>query len=97
MQIEGGKFTPLVFTTSGGMAKEAKAFYDSLAQLISDKKQEPRSYITAWLRTRLSFALVRSALLCLRGSRTSNIKRIDIQHLAFEQQVIEGRIKNLEI
>ena len=97
LQIEGGTFTPLVFTTSGGMAKEAKAFYDSLAQLISDKKQEPRSYITAWLRTRLSFALVRTALLCLRGSRTSNRKRIDIQHMAFEQQVIEGRIKDLEL
>ena len=95
-RVEQGTFTPLVFTTSGGMAKEANIFYKRLAQLIADKKKEPRSYITAWLRTRMSFALVRSALLCLRGSRSSNKKYVEISNIDFEQVVVESRIEKLE-
>ena len=95
-RVEQGTFTPLVFTTSGGMAKEANIFYKRLAQLIADKKKEPRSYITAWLRTLMSFALVRSALLCLRGSRSSNKKHVEISNIDFEQVVVESRIEKLE-
>ena len=93
--VEQGTFTPLVFTTSGGMAKEAQYFYKRLAQLMADKRQEPRGYTTSWLRTRLSFALVRSAILCLRGSRTSN-PATKIRGLDFEEAVVESRLEKLD-
>ena len=57
-EVEHGTFTPLVFTSSGGMAPQAIIFYARLAQQIAEKKQQPRSCVTAWLRCRLSFSLL---------------------------------------
>ena len=71
LQVEMGTFTPLVFTSSGGMAKECSLFYSKLAEMIAEKRNQPKSIITSWLRSRLGHSLLRSALICLRGSRTS--------------------------
>ena len=38
--------------------------------MIANKRKEPTSVITNWIRTKLNFALLKSNLLCLRGSRT---------------------------
>ena len=62
MEIEQGTFTPLVFTTTGGMADECVKYHSRLAELIANKKGE--SYSSA------ISAIVRSAILCLRGSRS---------------------------
>ena len=71
MEIEQGTFTPLVFTTTGGMADECVKYHSRLAELIANKKGE--SYLSAkesYSRAKVSFAIVRSAILCLRGSRS---------------------------
>ena len=68
-QVDQCSFTPLVFTTSGGMGSNAKCFYASLADIIAEKKHQPRSHVVAWMRCRLSFSLLRSALLGLKGIR----------------------------
>ena len=91
-QVEQGSFTPLVFTTSGGMGPEAKLFYSHLTEKLSEKKRQPRSQITAWLRCRLSFSLLRSSLLCLRGTRTSPFKPVSVEGMDFEAEVVESRI-----
>ena len=39
-QVEQGSFTPLVFTTAGGMGPQAKIFYSRIADQMSDKRQE---------------------------------------------------------
>ena len=70
-EVERGSFTPLVFTTNGGAAPEAATFLKRLASQISDKKNEPYSVVMNFLRCRLSFSLLRSSLLCLRGSRSN--------------------------
>ena len=67
LDIEHGTFTPLVFTT-GGMGKECLMYHSRLAQLIVIKKGEQYAKTISWIRTRTSFALLRSALVCLRGS-----------------------------
>ena len=36
--IEQGKFTPLVFTTTGGMEEECKKYHSRLAELIAMRK-----------------------------------------------------------
>ena len=69
--VEHGVFTPLVFSTSGAMGREATTFYKQLADLLSDKQDKAYSLIMGWLRCRLSFAILRSAIVCLRGSRSS--------------------------
>lgn len=67
--IEHGCFTPLVLATTGGMAPEATTFYKRLADLIATKRDSSYSVTMGWLRCRLAFAMLRSALLCVRGSR----------------------------
>ena len=40
MEVEQATFTPLVFTTTGGMAGECRRYHNRLAQLLADKKGE---------------------------------------------------------
>ena len=90
--VDQGSFTPLVFTTSGGMSPKAKCFYSRLAELMAEKKHQPRSQVVAWMRCRLSFSLLRSALLCLRGTRYSAPTPTDISSLDCEATVVESRL-----
>ena len=61
-EVEMGCFTPLVFSTVGGMGREAMATFKRLANLLAEKKNEPYSVVLGWLRVRMSFSLLRSAL-----------------------------------
>ena len=62
--VEHASFTPLVLSASGGLVKEASVFYKRLASLLA-------SSTINWLRCRISFSLLRSAIQCLRGARSS--------------------------
>ena len=64
-EIEHGSFSPLVFSTTGGMGTTATVVYKRLASLIADKQNKPYSRTVHWLRCRLSFSLLRSAIMCL--------------------------------
>ena len=64
MEVEQGTFTPLVFTTSGGMAEECKRYHNRLAELLAINKGENYASTVSWLRAKVSFAF-----LCLSGSR----------------------------
>ena len=68
LEIEHGSFTPLVFGSNGAMGKECAAYHNVLAQKIS-LKNKSYSIVMSWIRTKLSFSLITSTLLCLRGSR----------------------------
>ena len=78
-EIEQGTFTPLVFTTTGGMADECLRYHSRLAELLSAKKQESYATTISWVRAKVSFAILRSALLCLRGSRTPRRRNLDVK------------------
>ena len=69
-EIEHGSFSPLVLSTAGGMGPIATTVYKRIASLIADKRQEPYSTTLFWLRCKLSFSLLRSAIMCLRGTRS---------------------------
>jgi hypothetical protein len=69
--IEQSSFIPLVFSLSGGFGKEATQFYKHLASLLSTKWEQPYSTTLGWLRCCLSFSLLRSSILCIRGHRSS--------------------------
>ena len=89
-EVEHGSFTPLVFSTSGGMAKSATAAYKRLASMLSIKRDQPYCTVMSWLRCRLAFSLLRSAVTCLRGARSSTgrVARCDVPDLA----VSEGHV-----
>ena len=69
IEVEHGSFTPLVFSCTGGMARECSLFYDRLAEGIAKKQGIDKSKAVSWIRAKLSFILQRSMQLCLRGSR----------------------------
>ena len=70
MEIEQRTFTHLVFTTTGGMADECIKYHSKLAELIANKKGESHSSAIFWIRAKVSFAILRSAILCFRDSRS---------------------------
>ena len=70
-EIEHGSFSPLVFSTTGGMEMTATVVYKRLASLIAEKYEKPYSKTTQWNWCRLSYSLLRSAIMCLHGSRSS--------------------------
>ena len=51
LEVEHGTFTPLVFTTTGGISDEYKRFHSRLAELIALKKGEEYSTTISWIRT----------------------------------------------
>ena len=84
IEVECDTFTPLVFTTTGGLGKECNRHHSRLADLISTKKGGSYAKTISCIRAKTFFSSIRCALLCLRGSRTikrvsCDIKNIDIQ------------------
>ena len=70
-EIEHSSCTPLVFSTTGGLAPAANTFYKRLASMLAEKWNQPYSSTIGWLRCRLSFSLLRSSIMCIRGARSS--------------------------
>ena len=68
-QVERASFVPLIFTTSGGTSKLTTTALKRLAPGFSVARNLPYSVILGWLCCRLGFCLLRSSIMCLRGSR----------------------------
>ena len=92
MEIEQGTFTPLVFSTTGEMGDECSRYHSRLAELLAAKKNETYATTISWIRAKLSFALLRGALLCLRGSRTVKIPTPNLRDMDFEVENGQARI-----
>ena len=75
-EVEHACFSPLVFSTSGGFGPVSTLFIKQLALLHSEKFQRPYSTTVNFIRCCFSFSILKSALRCLRGSR-SKLKFID--------------------
>jgi hypothetical protein len=89
LEVEHGDFTPLVFTCSGGMAPQSQTVLKRLAEKMSKKLNIQQSVVSGWLRCRLSFALLRTTLLCVRATRR---KRYVVDN-NIELAVSEARIE----
>ena len=70
-EVEHSSFTPLVISATGGLANEASTFYKRLASMLATKWDHPYSTTLCWLRCRLAFSLLRSAIQSIRGARSS--------------------------
>ena len=62
--VEQATFTPLVFSMTGGMAVVCERYHSRLAELLATKKGEGYATTMSWIRAKVSFALLRSSLLC---------------------------------
>ena len=74
--VEHGSFTPLVFTCFGGMSVECLKFFNHVSDKISEKRNITGSLARSWVRTKLCFSLLRTANLCIRGSKSSRPQNI---------------------
>ena len=66
-EVEHATFTPLVFTTSGGASPLTSTFLKHLASRLAVKRDMVYGITIGWL----SFSLLHSAVMCIRGSRSS--------------------------
>ena len=70
LEVEKGTFTPLVFSTTGGMGMEAEIFVKRLAKKMTMKDQSSDySNNMSFVRRRLRFDLLRTTLIAIRGFR----------------------------
>ena len=86
LEVEQDTFRLLVFTTTGGMSDECR-YHSRLAELLAVKKQENYTSFIKWIRTRVSFAISRSTLVCVRGSRSKRRTTPNIQETDLELEV----------
>lgn len=70
-EVEHGSFTPLVMSCTGGYAKESTVFFKRLANLLAAKWNKSYSSTMNWIKSSLTFSLLRSSIRCLRGHRSS--------------------------
>jgi len=68
--VEMGSFTPLVFSTFGGMGIAATTVYKWLASLLAARRNQDYGSVVSWIRCFTSFSLFRSAVTCLRRARS---------------------------
>ena len=88
IKIEHGSFTPVVLSAFGGAGRETGFFFSKLAEKISEKHDIPKSTISNYIRTKISFELVRAQGECLRGSRSRRQPfNLDVK----ESEVVDGR------
>ena len=88
--VERASFTPLVFSSTGGMAKECTVVFKRLADMLTEKKKMPFSNMMFLIQCKISFALLRSAIRAIRGSRLrpppTSFAMIDFSHMQAEAQ-----------
>ena len=87
---QNGTFTPLIFSSNGGMSRETARFYQRLAELLSDKLSTPFSCTSSWVKRKIMFSLIRTAVVCVRGSRgLKSIKLGDLNEIENRDRVCE--------
>ena len=77
IRVEHGTFTPIVFSSCGGMGFETSRFVSKLIEKLSEKKDIMQSMVANYVRTKVSFELIKSQVRCIRGSRSLKKMRID--------------------
>ena len=80
-ETEHSSFTPLVFAATGGMGRQATVFYQRLAAILAEKWDQSYGSMLNWLRCSISFSLLRSAIQCIRGARSSRGNPMKELHL----------------
>ena len=68
MNIDNGTFTPLVYTVNGNVGPEGSKFYKNLCTKIANKNQESYTDVINWVRCKISFMCLKTAIMCVRGT-----------------------------
>ena len=92
LQVEKGSFSPLIFSTTGGMGPEATRFHKRVAELISTKRGEQYSDVVNHIRTRIRFSLLKSILIAIRGERGRRRRAISVPLSDISLNLVPDRV-----
>ena len=87
-------FTPIVLSSTGGWGQSAIIMYKRLASLIAMKHAASYNETMGMLWSKIAFSLIDSAVMCLRGARSSfhkPAKALDLIDTPGDLVVNEGR------
>ena len=87
IDVEHGSFSPIVLSAFGGCGKETERVITKLVQKLSEKKDVPNSVMANYVRTKLSFELVKAQVMCIRGSRKLWSPKLDVREAEVVQCV----------
>ena len=85
IRVEHGTITPVVMSAFGGFGRETSKFVARLTEKIAEKHDLSTSVVANYVRTKISFELVRSQVMCIRGARVKRQANLDIN----ESQVVD--------
>ena len=77
---------------NGGMAPECERFHKHIAQKITEKTSKQYSHVISMIRCKLSFMILRSCLMCVRGSRPHSVRNESNVPCEYGQAVTDARI-----
>ena len=77
IQVEHGSFTPIVLSAFGGFGAETSRFISRLVEKLSEKVGDEQSVVANYVRSKISFELIRSQVACIRGARKMMKMTID--------------------
>ena len=89
-EIEHSTFNALVFACSGDAGTSASRVMKQLETKISEKSGDPYADTISYIRTKINFALLRSCVLCLRGSSAHKLRILS--ETSISAVVEEGRL-----
>jgi hypothetical protein len=72
-------------------------FVNTLANKLSIKNDESYAQVVTWLRTRLSFEIIRSSILCVRGSRVPFRKRQTLETEVAEDFTLSNHSSDMHL
>ncbi len=71
---ENGTFTPLIFSCNRGMSSETRKFFNVCLWLYLKSMIKTLAKTSARVKRKLGFSLIRTAVVCLKGSRSRQDK-----------------------
>ncbi len=74
-EVEHGDFSAMVFCMTGGIGPEMSLVKKRLVTALANKREMTRSVVAGWFSCRENFAILRSALTCIRGSRPRKFEK----------------------
>ena len=88
MNVEHSKFTPLVFSVNGGMARECLKFHKFVAEKIANKSGCRYEKVLSIIKCKLSFLILCASLIRVKGSHSftahSGYHAVDDFEIAFD-------------
>ena len=88
MNVEHGTFTALDFSLIGGEGPETSTFHQHIAQKYCEKNEEKYEKVLSLIRCKLSFLILRSVLICVRGSRSVSNDNVVLDDVSLTGQTV---------